>query len=440
MNVKAQDTTEVEVKENSATEPQEAQKASDRPKSMRETILAAIEENKQKKDAPPKKADPEQPKEEKAAEKKADASGEGKPAEVKKAEPKPEDALSEKADKPDLEKQENKKTENQGEDTEKSQSSKPPTAWSRSSKALWDSLPPSIQDEVLRREESSAKGVAELKERHQAEVKSLKDRTAELETAVAPYDEAIRQAGRTRGQVVDQLFKWHIALAGPNKTAAFRQLAANLGVDIAQLAGVQRTQEGHEGSTEAGSPPPQVQDMSWAPAFGELQRRLEQYEAATTAQQQASAEKAVQAWAKDKPHFEKVRQRMAQFINADADLVRMGQQPVSGFIKNGDIDMDAAYEAAVWADPELRAELIRSREEEREAAARAVAEKQRLEAEQKLREEKAKIEAERAKRAAASLKPGAPLSGLNGSTATKAAPSRQESVRDSIRRALQGIQ
>jgi len=440
MNVNT-DKTEIEVAEKTVAEPHEAQAApdqsSERPKSMRETILAAVQETKRKKETPP---DPQkstgQPKEEKASAG-AEAADGKKPPEEKTAEVES-GVETDRPNKADQDKTESKQTEKQGDDTEKSQTSNPPAAWSRSSKTLWATLPPSIQDEVLRREENAAKGVAELKERHKTEVETLRARTTGLEAEVAPYDEAIRQAGRTREQVVRQLFQWHMALSGPNKAHAFRQLAQNFGVDITQLAGGNSGAGGQEGSTGAGSPA--APDVSWAPAVGELQRRLEQYEAMTAASHQASAEKAVLTWAKDKPHFEKVRQRMAQLINADADLLRMGQPAANGFIKDGDIDMDAAYEAAVWADAELRADLIRGQQEERDVAAKAAAERARGEAEARLRAEKAQIEAERAKRAATSIKPGAPLSGLNGSTSTKQLPSRQESVRDSIRRALQGAQ
>lgn len=429
------DKTEAVNAENTAADPQKAQDSavdtSDRPRSMRETIVAAIKENRAKesaKDEPAKKQEEAKPPAD-PVEKKAESEAKDSSVKSEKVDPQVPDDKSGQEEKV-------KQTEEQGEDTEKAQPSKPPTSWSRSSKALWDSLPPSIQDEVLRREENAQRGVDELKSRHKAEVDGLKARTAELETVVAPYDEAIRQAGRTRGQVVDQLFRWHVALSGPNRVQAFRQLAANLGVDVATLAGVQKTAEGQESASETGSQH-HVQDMSWAPAVGELQRRLEQYEMATAAQQQAAAEKTVQDWAKDKPHFERVRQRMAQLINADAELIRMGHQPANGFVNGSDINMDAAYEAAVWADPELRAELIRGREEERDAVAKAAAEKARLEAELRLRQEKAAIEAERAKRAATSIKPAAPLSGVNGAAPKQ--QNRHESVRDSIRRALQNI-
>jgi hypothetical protein len=228
-----------------------------------------------------------------------------------------------------------------------------------------------------------------------------------------------------------------MALTGPGKAEAFKALAQNFNVDVSTLAGGATAAQGaQDGSGATVTAPAATRDLSWVPAVENMQHRITQFEAMTAAQQQSAAQKTVEVWAKDKPHFERVRQKMAQLINMDALLLQQGQPAVNGFIKGDQIDMDAAYEAATWADSEVRGEILREQQERNEAAAKEAADKVRADAELKLRLEKAKADAEKAKRASSSLRPGAPISGLNGAAPGRQ-PSRSESVRESIRRALQ---
>jgi hypothetical protein len=411
-----------------AVEPQEtakeARETPEKPQTLRQTIVAAQKEAKAKAEA--EEAPPEKPGKEAPPEKAKDAD-EKAPA-AKAAESPAEKGKPEQADKP-------QKADAQSEDStetpakvETQSQTKPPASWSKSARSQWDSLPPSIQDEVLRRETDTARGVDELKRRHEAELREWKSRNTDLDEAVRPYEEAIRLSGQTKGQAVDALFRWHVALSGPNKNEAFRVLAQSFGVDTTQFAG-SRSAQPQDGQSEQFSQP--VVDYSWMPAIDGVARRLERFEQMNAAQQQASAEQIVANWSRDKPHFERVRGLMAQFVDSDA---KMGG---SRFLKNGQIDMDAAYEAAVWADPEVRAEILREQQDKAEAAARGAAEKIKAEAEARLRQEKERSAAERAKRAAASLRPGAPVSGLNGASPS-AVPSR-ETVRESIKRALSGM-
>ena len=52
-------------------------------------------------------------------------------------------------------------------------------------------------------------------------------------------------------------------------------------------------------------------------------------------------------WAKDKPHAEAARQQMAQIIQGDLALAQNGYPQINDTIKNGYIDLDAAYQAAI---------------------------------------------------------------------------------------------
>lgn len=395
----------------------------DKPRNLRETILAAkreAEENidkaavkAEKQEKPVDKAEPVQP-----------------DKDVKEPEKK---AASSEADKRREEDEKSKISDQKKEEEKEQPSSKPPASWSKSSRAEWDSLSPSIQAEVLRREADTARGVEELKKKHNDEATMWKSRHADLDDAMRPYEEAIQQSGRTKGQIVKNLLDWNAALVGPNRVDAFRALAMTFGVDTAQLSGVTSAQSPQDAAAidSQVAVPQQVVDRSWEPAIRNVAQRLEHYEQQNAAQRQATAEQVVNNWAKDKGHFEKVRGLMAQLIDNDA---KMGGVR---FLRNGQIDMDAAYEAAIWADPETRADLLAEQRVQHEAAAKAAADKARADADARILAEKQRADAEKARRAAVSLRPGAPLSGVNGG-APNAIPSR-ESVRDSIKRALSGM-
>ena len=98
----------------------------------------------------------------------------------------------------------------------------PPQTWSKEERAIWNDLPEAARATINRREAASARGVHELRSRYQ-----------EIDTAVAPYSAVMKQNNVTAGQAINKLFAWHMELAGPNKVAAFRQLAQNFGVDLA---------------------------------------------------------------------------------------------------------------------------------------------------------------------------------------------------------------
>jgi hypothetical protein len=412
--------------------PQETpQQTDDAPKkslNLRETIIAAKREAESKAEPEPK---PEkEPKAEKPGIPDDKAVGATKAKEVREPEEK---TVPREADKP---KEEESRSKDSGDktDADKTQSSsKPPTSWSKNSRAEWDSLSPSVQSEVLRREADTARGVEELKKRHNDELTAWKSRQADLEEAMRPYETAIQQSGQTKGQVVKSLLDWNMALVGPRKLDAFRALAQSFGVDISQLSGgsAAQTQQGATATESQSSVPSQGHDRSWEPAIRSVAQRLEQFEQSSAVQRQATAEQVVHNWAKDKTHFERVRGLMAQLVDNDA---KMGGVR---FLKNGQIDMDAAYDAAIWADPDVRADLLSEQKVLHEAAVRSTAEKAKADADTRILAEKQRADAERARRAAVSLRPGAPISGTNGA-ALGSIPQR-ESVRDSIKRALSGI-
>ena len=102
----------------------------------------------------------------------------------------------------------------------------------------------------------------------------------------------------------------------------FPALAASFGYDLRQFVGGD------------GQPPPQAQRLD--PRLQQLQGRLDQIERANQQAQEAQTNHAISTWAKGKQYFEAVRKDMAALIQAG----------VSGFTKDGAVDLDAAYTLA----------------------------------------------------------------------------------------------
>jgi hypothetical protein len=84
-----------------------------------------------------------------------------------------------------------------------------------------------------------------------------------------------------------------------------------------------------------------------ARAYAELGRRIQSGESLGYQMQndahlrQEAANKVVSDWSADKPHFSKIRGRMAQMVEQDSNAGG------SRFLKNGEVNLDAAYQAAL---------------------------------------------------------------------------------------------
>lgn len=275
----------------------------------------------------------------------------------------------------------------------------PPNAWNKEAKAIWEGLPDVAKQAITQRETDTAKGVQELRTRYQ-----------DIDTAIAPYKAVMTQNNVTPGQAINQLFKWHMELAGPNKVQAFRELAKSFSIDPATIAAApEATAEKPAGVDQGNNEIPE----NLRPVITDLETRLKKFEENESAATKAAAQQTWVNWSKDKPHAEKVRGLMANLINSDLALMQAGQPQVSNTIKNGTIDMDAAYQAATFAHPEVRQALLQEDQTRRDKEARAAAEK--------------------AKKASAGLRTGAPAGAVD--TSKSNAP-RVESVKESITRAL----
>ena len=309
----------------------------------------------------------------------------------------------------------------------------PPAAWGKNKEALaaWPALPPAVQKAVLKREEDMQRGVDELKGRY-----------APLDAALAPHMNAIKAYNKTPAEAVDQLFNWFSALAA-NPKVAFPALAQSFKFDLASVAQpAVSPQPGAAAAQPAGGTPETGQPAGAIPAelqqyingmraeieglkgqfgqeLGGLRSTVDQQVAAWQAQNEAKTNDVLMQWAKDKPHFERVRGQMAKLIGS-------GYIPL---LADGRVDLDGAYDAALWGDKEIRAELSAAQQEAAEKALKAKAE-----AEQKAQQ----AAADKARKAAVSVAPGAPgASSLNGA---RARGGKAKSVRESLAEAIREVQ
>lgn len=312
-----------------------------------------------------------------------------------------------------------------------------PAAWAKDAKAEWDKLPKNVQAAVLKREQDVQKGVDELKGKY-----------ADIDAAINPHSEAIRRHGHTNAQAVSQLFNWFAALAA-NPDAAFPALAKSFNIDLRKYAPalvqnpapaavngtnppaqVQPAANGdgtqvaaQAAAAQAGGIPPELTqyiqglEQKIAQLGSAFQQKIGSVESTFAAQNQEKTQQLLSTWSNGKSHFEKVRGLMAQ-------LIQSGTVP----LKNGQVDLDGAYNKAIWMDDDTRAEL-------------QAAEVVRIAAEQKKQAEAAKAAQAAAvvqarKAAGGGIFPSAPG---NGAAIGGGKQKKGISVRDSLKAAIDEV-
>jgi len=133
-------------------------------------------------------------------------------------------------------------------------------------------------------------------------------------------------------------------------------------------------------------------------------------------QSEAKTNEILANWSKDKPHFESVRGLMAQ-------LIQSGAVP----LKDGQVDLDGAYDMALYANPEIRAQVLAAQEAERV---------KQLKAKQEAAKKAQELEVAKARKAGVGLGGGAP--GEPGA-APGGKKGKGKSVRESIMEAREQL-
>ncbi|MGF6431487.1 hypothetical protein [Bradyrhizobium sp. CCBAU 21365] len=202
----------------------------------------------------------------------------------------------------------------------------PPTSWSPTAKAAFNDLPQPVKDAIAKREDEVNNGFAKLQEYKPLDrwIEEAKKGGTDLATAVATY--------RTIELELQRDFVSGIAGLAQRQNVHPLQLAqaivARFG-DPSQ-SGIPGTQQPHQQGAAFDLKP--------------ITTRLDGLERTFQAQQQASVNAEIERFASDPkhPYFHNVRETMGHLMNS-------GQAA----------SMEDAYEKACWANPEIRALLIR---------------------------------------------------------------------------------
>lgn len=276
-----------------------------------------------------------------------------------------------------------------------------PAALSKEVKAIWDTLPEQVKAEFVKRETDTAKGVEKLKQQYKP-----------IEDAVAPFRGQLQQLGKTDAEGVDQLFKWHAALSGPNKVQAFRALAQAHQINLTTLA---------PQAPAVASDPQTDPTQALRPLIDPLSQKVSMLETELQRRDRERVQSDIANFSKDKPHIDRVRQAMGHLINA-------------GLAQGGNAKeiFDDAYARACRADPEVFASIQQEEQDKRDADARAAQEA----ASKKAAEEAEKRKRQEAEEVARARKAGyGPKSGSPVGRATASSPKGQ-SVGDTLRSAI----
>jgi hypothetical protein len=297
-----------------------------------------------------------------------------------------------------------------------------PARLSNDAKQAWGQTPPAIQQAFIKAEQDMQRGVDELKGKY-----------ASIDKAIEPHQDALRQMNATAGDAVDRMFLWFKALAG-SPVQSFPGLAESMGLDWEKVvAAVQQSRQQPGQQTAQGQPRSQ-QGAPEVPEgvrnyIGNLEQQIHRMnnqlnevrggfntmQQDVQAQNEAKARDNLSIWSKDKEFFEDVRQDMAQ-------MLQTGMVP----LKNGQVDLDTAYERAIYFNPDVRAKVLAKQQQANQAAQQEAADAATT----------AKAnQAQRARKASVSLPVGnAP--GTDNRAAGKAQKKGASSVRDSLRAAI----
>lgn len=208
---------------------------------------------------------------------------------------------------------------------------KPPASWKPTEKAEWDKVPPTVREAVLRREQETSRALNQS-----AEARKF---VQSFEQAITPFRPLMDAYGvRNPVEAIVPLLQTRAALEVGTPTQK-AQLVANLihqfGVDIATLDNF--LANGPQQAAQA--PPVQPQQASFDPrTLPELQplfslaEQFKSYQA-----QKAEAEIAKVA---DLPHFDTVREDMADILERAA-------------AQGKSVSLEVAYRRAVAMNPDL---------------------------------------------------------------------------------------
>lgn len=257
-----------------------------------------------------------------------------------------------------------------------------PVSWAADVKAQWASLPPAVQQAVLKREQEVSAGFRQYSEQ-----------TKRLESYIAPIAQEANRFGLSVDQGIQRLLDGQRFLE-QQPAQAIVWLANKHGLNLAELAQ---------------NPPAVQQPVAPDPQFAQVIQYVQSLEERLNSRDMDQNMSAVEKFAADpKNSF------YAEVENDLPDLMRA--LAASNPALKGVALLSEAYDLAVWRNPEVRAKMLQQQQADAQKAAAAAAQQK----------------AQQANRAAVSVK---------GASVASIAPKRQDEAvgddpRDSVRAAI----
>lgn len=287
-----------------------------------------------------------------------------------------------------------------------------PAALSKETRALWDTLPDIVKNDIIKRESDTTKGVEQLRAKYKP-----------YDDAFVPYQAQLQQIGKTAPEAITQLLNWQAALANPRSQAqAFAALARAHNFDISTLTAPQSRQVA---DLNGSNPQQQSQQVDFRSHLDPIMNDVNSLKSERERERAEKVNNDIQSFSKDKPHFEKVRIAMGHLINAG---IAKGETPQAVF--------DDAYQKACRADDDvftlIQQEEVEKREADAKAKADAAAKKAADDAEAKRKTDAAEVD--KARRAGVNRNQGSPQ-GLDFASRSKRGQSVGDTLRDAIKSA-----
>jgi hypothetical protein len=222
---------------------------------------------------------------------------------------------------------------------------KPPTSLKGAVQAKWSNLDPDVRSEFHRREADFHKGLSAYKE--MAEIGKIMD------AEVRPYEAFIRSKNLSAPAVVRDLMNTAYTLNTGNPDAKLQvvlNIAKEYGIDLSNV---------QEKAQQLATAAPQID-----PVIAPLQQKLESIEKAFEQQRTEAAQR---------EYAELQRETNAFATNPKNKFYEVVKLDMAALIETGRADgLQDAYDKAIWANPEARAQLLA---EQQAAERKAKAEK-----------------------------------------------------------------
>jgi hypothetical protein len=229
-----------------------------------------------------------------------------------------------------------------------------PSTWKPTARAEYDKLPPAIKTEIHRREADFLNGQAQL----------APDATLgkNMRQVIEPYRMLIESEGGTPERAVADLMRTAAIFrtgSVQQKYQAVAEIAQQFGIDLRYLSQAATEQQGQ---VPQGQQPQQFRD----PRVDQLLAQQNADRQANTAREQQQTESTVTRWMNEQDaQGNPKRPYLGDVINEMSALVPQLRQN-DPTLTHGQA-LDAAYERAIWAHPEIRGLLQQQQQTDLEA-------------------------------------------------------------------------